>query len=73
MKNDFILLEHLKVLQQKLSSTDVPNRPKYLNESSLQITNISGESKFKGKQFSPKYFDYIIRGGGELLLTLLEF
>ena len=56
MKNDFILLEHLKVLQQKLSSTDVPNRPKYLNESSLQITNISGESKFKGKQFSPKYF-----------------
>jgi len=56
MKNDFILLEHLKVLQQKLLSTDVPNRPKYLNESSLQITNISGESKFKGKQFSPKYF-----------------
>jgi len=56
MKNDFILLEHLKVLQQKLSSTEVPNRPKYLNESSLQITDISGESKFKGKQFSPKYF-----------------
>ena len=56
MKNDFILLEHLKVLQQKLLSTDVPNRPKYLNESSLQITNISGESNFKGKQFSPKYF-----------------
>ena len=56
MKNNFILLEHLKVLQQKLSSTEVPNRPKYLNESSLQITNISGESKFKGKQFSPKYF-----------------
>lgn len=56
MKNDFILLEHLKVLQQKLSSTKIPNRPKYLNESSLQITDISGESKFKGKQFSPKYF-----------------
>ena len=56
MKNDIILLDHLKVLQQKLLSTDVPNRPKYLNESSLQITDISGESNFKGKQFSPKYF-----------------
>jgi N-acetyl-anhydromuramyl-L-alanine amidase AmpD len=63
MKNDFILLEHLKVLQQKLLSTDVPNRPKYLNESSLQITNISGESKFKGKQFSPKYFVLHHTGG----------
>jgi N-acetyl-anhydromuramyl-L-alanine amidase AmpD len=63
MKNDFILLEHLKVLQQKLSSTEVPNRPKYLNESSLQITNISGESKFKGKQFSPKYFVLHHTGG----------
>mgnify|MGYP001194368930 CR=1 FL=1 len=56
MKNDIVLLDHLKVLQQKLLSTDVPNRPKYLNESSLQITDISGESNFKGKQFSPKYF-----------------
>ena len=63
MKNNFILLEHLKVLQQKLSSTEVPNRPKYLNESSLQITNISGESKFKGKQFSPKYFVLHHTGG----------
>ena len=63
MKNDFILLEHLKVLQQKLLSTDVPNRPKYLNESSLQIKNISGESKFKGKQFSPKYFVLHHTGG----------
>jgi len=63
MKNDFILLEHVKVLQQKLLSTDVPNRPKYLNESSLQIKNISGESKFKGKQFSPKYFVLHHTGG----------
>ena len=55
MKNDIVLLEHLKFLQQKLSSTKVPNRKKIIKES-LQITDISGESNFKGKQFSPKYF-----------------
>ena len=55
MKKDIVLLEHLKVLQQKLSSTKVPNRKKIIKES-LQITDISGESNFKGKQFSPKYF-----------------
>lgn len=62
MKNDIILLEHLKVLQQKLSSTEVPNRKKIITES-LQITDISGESKFKGKQFSPKYFVLHHTGG----------
>ena len=55
MKNDIILLEHLKVLQQKLSTTKVPNRKKVIKES-LEIIDISGESKFKGKQFTPKYF-----------------
>jgi N-acetyl-anhydromuramyl-L-alanine amidase AmpD len=62
MKNDIVLLEHLKVLQQKLSSTEVPNRKKIITES-LQITDISGESKFKGKQFSPKYFVLHHTGG----------
>jgi hypothetical protein len=58
MKNDIILLEHLKVLQQKLSSTEVPNR-KIVNESSLVINDISSSSKMKGKGkplTSDKYF-----------------
>jgi hypothetical protein len=62
MKNDIVLLEHLKVLQQKLSSAEVPNRKKVIKES-LEITDISGESKFKGKQFSPKYFVLHHTGG----------
>jgi len=56
MKNDIVLLEHLKVLQQKLSSTKVPNRKKIITES-LQITDISNQSNFKGKQMkNNKYF-----------------
>ena len=59
MKNDITLLEHLKVLQQKLSSTKVPNRDKVINESSLTINDISASSKMKGKGKplkSDKYF-----------------
>ena len=56
MKNDFILLERLQVLQQKLLSTKVPNRKKIIKEESLKIIDISGESNFKSKPFSPKYF-----------------
>jgi hypothetical protein len=56
MKNDIILLEHLKVLQQKLSSTKVPNRKKIIKES-LEIIDISGQSTFKGRQMkNNKYF-----------------
>ena len=55
MKNDIVLLEHLKVLQQKLSSAEVPNRKKVIKES-LEIIDISSQSKFKGKQFNPEYF-----------------
>jgi hypothetical protein len=56
MKNDIVLLEHLKVLQQKLSSTKVPNRKKIITES-LQITDISSQSNFKGGQIkNNKYF-----------------
>jgi hypothetical protein len=47
MKNDIILLEHLKVLQQKLSSTKVPNRK--LVKESLSISDISGSSTMNGK------------------------
>jgi murein DD-endopeptidase MepM/ murein hydrolase activator NlpD len=47
MKNDFILLEHLKVLQQKLSSTDVPNRSKSINETSATSNSIFGGSSVK--------------------------
>ena len=56
MKNDIILLEHLKVLQQKLSTTKVPNRKKVIKES-LEIIDISGQSTFKGRQMkNNKYF-----------------
>ena len=56
MKNDIILLEHLKVLQQKLSSTKVPNRKKIIKES-LQITDISNQSNFKFRKMkNNKYF-----------------
>ena len=56
MKNDIILLEHLKVLQQKLSSTEVPNKKKVIKES-LEIIDISGQSNFKGRQMkNNKYF-----------------
>jgi hypothetical protein len=59
MKNDIILLEHLKVLQQKLSTTEVPNRSKILKESSFSVNDISGSSTMKGKGTplkSDKYF-----------------
>jgi hypothetical protein len=56
MKNDIVLLEHLKVLQQKLSSTKVPNRKKIIKES-LEIIDISSQSNFKGGQIkNNKYF-----------------
>jgi hypothetical protein len=56
MKNDIVLLEHLKVLQQKLSSTKVPNRKKIIKES-LQITDISNQSNFKFRKMkNNKYF-----------------
>ena len=56
MKNDIVLLEHLKVLQQKLSSTEVPNRKKIITES-LQITDISNQSNFKFRKMkNNKYF-----------------
>ena len=56
MKNDIVLLEHLKVLQQKLSSTKVPNRKKIITES-LQITDISNQSNFKFRKMkNNKYF-----------------
>ena len=56
MKNDIILLEHLKVLQQKLSSTKVPNRKKIIKES-LEIIDISSQSNFKFRQMkNNKYF-----------------
>lgn len=47
MKNDIILLEHLKVLQQKLSSTEVPNR-KVVKES-LSAEDISGSATMRRK------------------------
>jgi len=56
MKKDIVLLEHLKVLQQKLSSTKVPNRKKIITES-LQITDISNQSNFKFRKMkNNKYF-----------------
>ena len=56
MKNDIVLLEHLKVLQQKLSSAEVPNRKKVIKES-LEIIDISSQSNFKGSQMTnKKYF-----------------
>jgi hypothetical protein len=56
MKNDIVLLEHLKVLQQKLSSTKVPNRKKIIKES-LEIIDISSQSNFKFSQMkNNKYF-----------------
>jgi len=56
MKNDIVLLEHLKVLQQKLSSTKVPNRKKIIKES-LEIIDISSQSNFKFRKMkNNKYF-----------------
>ena len=60
MKNDIILLEHLKVLQQKLSSTEVPNRSKILKESSFSVNDISGSSTMKGKGTALKNDKYFI-------------
>jgi hypothetical protein len=58
MKNDIILLEHLKVLQQKLSSTEVPNR-KVVKES-LSAEDISGSSTMKSKGSPLKNDKYFI-------------
>jgi hypothetical protein len=60
MKNDFILLEHLKVLQQKLSTTKVPNRSEILKESSFSVNDISGSSTMKGKGTPLKNDKYFI-------------
>lgn len=60
MKNDIVLLEHLKVLQQKLSSTKVPNRSKILKESSFSVNDISGSSTMKGKGTPLKNDKYFI-------------
>jgi hypothetical protein len=60
MKNDIVLLEHLKVLQQKLSSTKVPNRKKILKESSFSVNDISGSSTMKGKGTPLKNDKYFI-------------
>lgn len=58
MKNDIILLEHLKVLQQKLSSTEVPNR-KVVNES-LSVEDISGSATMRSKGTPLKNDKYFI-------------
>jgi hypothetical protein len=58
MKNDIILLEHLKVLQQKLSSTEVPNR-RVVNES-LSVEDISGSATMKSKGSPLKNDKYFI-------------
>ena len=60
MKNDIVLLEHLKVLQQKLSTTEVPNRSKVINESSFSVNDISGSSTMKGKGTPLKNDKYFI-------------
>ena len=60
MKNDILLLEHLKVLQKKLSSTEVPNRSKILKESSFSVNDISGSSTMKGKGTPLKNDKYFI-------------
>lgn len=60
MKKDILLLEHLRVLQQKLSSTKVPNKGKVINESSLSINDISGSSTMKGKGTPLKNDKYFI-------------
>jgi hypothetical protein len=60
MKNDIILLEHLKVLQQKLSTTKVPNRSEILKESSFSVNDISGSSTMKGKGTALKNDKYFI-------------
>ena len=58
MKNDITLLEHLKVLQQKLSSTKVPNRK--LVKESLSVDDISGSSTMNGKGTPLKNDKYFI-------------
>jgi hypothetical protein len=58
MKNDIILLEHLKVLQQKLSTTEVPNR-KVVKES-LSAEDISGSATMKSKGSPLKNDKYFI-------------
>lgn len=58
MKNDIILLEYLKVLQQKLSSTEVPNR-KVVNES-LNVDDISGSATMRSKGTPLKNDKYFI-------------
>lgn len=60
MKKDILLLEHLRVLQQKLSSTKVPNKGKVINELSLSINDISGSSTMKGKGTPLKNDKYFI-------------
>jgi hypothetical protein len=58
MKNDILLLEHLKVLQKKLSSTEVPNR-KVVKES-LSAEDISGSATMKSKGSPLKNDKYFI-------------
>ena len=58
MKNDIILLEHLKVLQQKLSTTEVPNRK--LVKESLSANDISGSATMKRKGTELKNNKYFV-------------